>query len=78
MYCLIEHAGTEIELRIIDLVIILNLAELGFKTQYEENARPAYHPSAPPFYLRLPELHPLQPTTRKGMQTQPGTHVAHA
>jgi transposase len=24
----------------------LNLSELGFKTQYEENGRPAYHPGA--------------------------------
>ena len=43
MHCLIEHAGTEIELRLIDLVVdSLNLSELGLKTQYEENARPAH------------------------------------
>ncbi len=45
MHCLIEHAGTEIELRLIDLFVdSLNLSELGFKSQYEENARPAHLP----------------------------------
>ncbi len=35
MYCLDEHADTDNEVRLIDLFVdSLNLAELGFKTQY--------------------------------------------
>jgi transposase len=47
MYCLDEHVDADNEVRLIDLFVdSLNLAELGFKTQYEENGRPAYHPGA--------------------------------
>lgn len=47
MYCLDEHVNADNEVRLIDLFVdSLNLAELGFKTQYEENGRPAYHPGA--------------------------------
>jgi transposase len=43
MYCLDEHVDADNEVRLIDrFVNSLNLAELGFKTQYEENGRPAY------------------------------------
>jgi transposase len=42
MYCLDEHVDADNEVRLIDLFVdSLNLAELGFKTQYEENGRPA-------------------------------------
>jgi transposase len=47
MYCLDQHVDTANEVRLIDLFVnSLNRAELGFKTQYEENGRPAYHPGA--------------------------------
>jgi transposase len=47
LYCLDEHVDADNEVRLIDLFVnSLNLAELGFKTQYEENGRPAYHPGA--------------------------------
>jgi transposase len=47
MYCLDVHVDADNEVRLIDLFVdSLNLAELGFKTQYEENGRPAYHPGA--------------------------------
>ena len=40
-----KHVDTDIERRLIDLFVdSLNLSELGFKTQYEENARPAHAP----------------------------------
>jgi transposase len=39
MYCLDEHVDADNEVRLIDLFVdSLNLAELGFKTQYEEMA----------------------------------------
>ena len=44
LYCLDVHVDADNEVRLIDLFVnSLNLAELGFKTQYEENGRPAYH-----------------------------------
>ena len=45
MYCLDAHVDADNEVRLIDLFVdSLNLAELGFKVDYEENGRPAYHP----------------------------------
>jgi len=40
MYCLDEHVDTDNEVCLIDLFVdSLNLAEIGFKTQYEVNGR---------------------------------------
>ena len=45
MYCLDTHVDADNEVRLIDLFVdSLNLSELGFKVDYEENGRPAYHP----------------------------------
>jgi transposase len=45
MYCLDEHVDADNEVCLIDLVVdSLNLSELGFKVEFEENGRPAYHP----------------------------------
>ena len=47
MYCPDAHVDADNEVRRIDrFVDSLNLAELGFKVDYEENGRPAYHPGA--------------------------------
>ena len=47
MYCLDVHVDADNEVRLIDLVVdSLNLSELGFKVEFEENGRPAYHPGA--------------------------------
>ena len=47
MYCLDTHVDADNEVRLIDLFVdSLNLSELGFKVDYEENGRPAYHPGA--------------------------------
>jgi len=47
MYCLDAHVDADNEARLIDLFVdSLNLSELGFKVDYEENGRPAYHPGA--------------------------------
>jgi transposase len=45
-FCLEEVVDANNEVRLIDAFIdSLNLAEFGFKTQFIENGRPAYHPS---------------------------------
>jgi len=45
-FCLEEAVDANNEVRLIDAFIdSLNLAEFGFKTQFVENGRPAYHPS---------------------------------
>jgi transposase len=45
MYCLDEHVDDDNEVCLIDqFVDSLNLSELGFKVEFEENGRPAYHP----------------------------------
>jgi transposase len=45
MYCLDAHVDADNEVRLIDLFVdSLNLSELGFKVEFEENGRPAYHP----------------------------------
>ena len=45
-FCLEQAIGSENEVRIIDLFVdSLPLADYGFKTQFIENGRPAYHPS---------------------------------
>ena len=45
MYCLVAHVDADNEVRLIDLFVdSLNLSELGFKVDCEENGRPAYHP----------------------------------
>jgi transposase len=47
MYCLDAHVDAYNEVRLIDLFVdSLNLSELGFKVEFEENGRPAYHPGA--------------------------------
>jgi transposase len=47
MYCLDAHVDAENEVRLIDLFVdSLNLSELGFKVDFEENGRPAYLPGA--------------------------------
>ena len=47
MYCLDAHVDADNEVRLIDLFVdSLNLSELGFKVEFEENGRPAYHPGA--------------------------------
>ena len=47
MYCLDAHVDADNEVRLIDLFVdSLNLSELGFKVDYKENGRPAYHPGA--------------------------------
>ena len=47
MYCLDAHVDADNEVRLIDLFVdSLNLSELGFKVDCEENGRPAYHPGA--------------------------------
>jgi len=41
------HVDADNEVRLIDLFVdSLNLSELGFKDDFEENGRPAYHPGA--------------------------------
>jgi transposase len=41
------HFDPDNEVRLIDLFVDrLNLSELGFKVEFEENGRPAYHPGA--------------------------------
>ena len=45
-YCLEEAIDPNNEVRLIDLFAAsLNLADYGFKTEFMENGRPAYHPS---------------------------------
>jgi transposase len=45
MYCLDAHVDADNEVRLIDLFVdSLNLSGLGFKVEFEENGRPAYHP----------------------------------
>jgi transposase len=45
-YCLEEAIEPNNEVRLIDLFAAsLNLADYGFKTEFMENGRPAYHPS---------------------------------
>ena len=47
MYCLDAHVDADNEVRLIDLFVdSLNLSELGFKVEFEENGRPAYHRGA--------------------------------
>jgi hypothetical protein len=47
MYCLDAYVDADNEVRRIDLFVdSLNLSELGFKVEFEENGRPAYHPGA--------------------------------
>jgi transposase len=47
MYCLNAHVDADNEVRLIDLFVdSLNLSELGFKVEFEENGRPAYHRGA--------------------------------
>jgi transposase len=44
MYCLDAHVDADNEVRLIDLFVdSLNLSELGFKDDFEENGRPAYN-----------------------------------
>ncbi|MBM3170652.1 MAG: hypothetical protein FJZ75_03465 [Bacteroidetes bacterium] len=43
MYCLDAHVDADNEVRLIDLFVdSLNLSELGFKVDCEENGRPAF------------------------------------
>lgn len=45
-YCLEEAIGPENEVRLIDLFVgSLDPADFGFKTEFVDNGRPAYHPS---------------------------------
>jgi transposase len=45
-YCLEDLIGSDNEVRLIDLFVgSLDLATYGFKTQFVENGRPAYHPA---------------------------------
>jgi len=45
-YCLEQVIGADNEVRLIDLFVgSLDLATYGFKTQFVENGRPAYHPA---------------------------------
>jgi transposase len=47
MYCLDAHVDADNEVRLIDLFVdSLNLSELGFKDDFEENGRPAYNPAS--------------------------------
>lgn len=46
VFCLEESIDQDNEVRLIDLFVgSLDLAEYGFKTDFVENGRPAYHPS---------------------------------
>jgi transposase len=46
LYCLEERVDADNEVRLIDLFVdSLNLSELGFNLEFEENGRPAYHPA---------------------------------
>ena len=42
MYCLDAQVDADNEVRLDLFVDSLNLAELGFKVEYEENGRPAF------------------------------------
>jgi transposase len=45
-YCLEEAIDSNNEVRLIDLFAAsLDLADYGFKTEFIDNGRPAYHPS---------------------------------
>jgi transposase len=47
LYCLDAHVDADNEVRLIDLFVdSLNLSEHGFKVEFEENGRAAYHPGA--------------------------------
>ena len=46
IFCLDQLISETNEIRIIDLFVnALSLTEFGFKTEYIDNGRPAYHPS---------------------------------
>lgn len=46
IFCLEQYIGQDNEVRLIDLFVgSLNLSEFGFKTEFIENGRPAYHPA---------------------------------
>jgi|SRR5699024_12084933 len=45
-FCLDEMVSSDNEVRLIDLFVSsLNLEQFGFKDDFGENGRPAYHPS---------------------------------
>jgi transposase len=46
LFCLEQAVGKDNEVRLIDLFInILALKDYGFKSEFNENGRPAYHPA---------------------------------
>lgn len=61
-----ETIGTDNEVRLIDaFVSSLPFAELGFKMDYGDNGRPAYHPGD---LLKLYLAHNLHTTFQMGTQ----------
>ena len=69
MHCLVAHVDADNEVRLIDLFVdSLNLSELGFKVDYEENCRPAYHPGTlrPLFIPPQPKPHQRKKPTENG------------
>jgi transposase len=45
-FCLEQAVAQDNEVRLIDLFVnSLTLKDYGFKTEFDENGRPAYHPS---------------------------------
>ena len=71
--CLEQAISPENEVRYIDAFVdSLPLQKLGFRLEFAENGRPAYHPATLlwAIYLWISQPHPLLPLPGEGMSPQ--------